>query len=391
MRKASFEVEEVREGLASVLVPKLEMYRQSPMEYVPSRAPVFYNPLMKENRDLAVAFLRKIHREFGREILFGESMTGTGVRGIRAVLEAGVGHAWINDISKVATNMAEMNVQRNDVSNNITIENREANVFSLLHNSDFDYLDLDPFGSPSPFLESSIRAVKNGGIIAVTATDAATLCGVYPEKAVARYGGRSLKTVFPKEFAVRLLIYGIVGATARMEFGAMPLLSYVSRHYVRVYCRLRRGNREATRAMGKTGHILYCPSCFQREGLEMGKVRELLDFTCPTCGRRRQLAGPIWLGQHSDPSWAQQINAEAGEEQLEPNMFKMLKRLSLEDTGLLGSYPVSKISQYSHKSPPSRHRLLQRLKAAGIEACEATCEENAIKTRADINQIRKLL
>lgn len=224
--ETGFEVEEVKEGLATLLVPKLETYRQSPKEYVPSRAPVFYNPLMKGNRDMAVAFLRKIRCDCGKGILFSEPLTGTGVRGIRAVLEAGVEHAWINDFSKTATSIAETNVRRNGVADHITVENMDANIYNLIHGSDFGYLDLDPFGSPSPFLESSIRALKDGGIMAVTATDAATLCGVYPEKATARYGGRSIKTIFPKEFAARLLIYGIVGAAARTEAGAWPLLSY---------------------------------------------------------------------------------------------------------------------------------------------------------------------
>jgi len=390
MRETAFEVEEVREGLATLLVPKLETYRQGPREYVPSRAPVFYNPLMKGNRDLAVAFLRKIKGDGGRGILFGEPLTGTGVRGIRAVLEAGVEHAWINDLSKAAASIAEMNVRANGVADQVTIENRDANIFNLIHGPDFGYLDLDPFGSPSPFLESSIRALKDGGIMAVTATDAATLCGVYPEKATARYGGRSIRTVFPKEFAVRLLIYGIVGAAARMEAGAWPLLSYVSGHYVRAYCRLKRGNREAARAIGETGHVLYCRKCFDREGLRRGRIREMPEIACPNCGRRREVAGPIWLGQYSDRSWAQSIS-EAGEGLLEPKAMGMLRRLSLENTEILGSYPVPRISQYFHRSPPRRQQLLEGLRAAGIEAYESAFEENAIKTSAGINQMMKLL
>jgi len=373
-----------------VLVPKLETYRQGPKEYVPSRAPVFYNPLMKGNRDLAVAFIRHIRRESSRGILFCEPMTGTGVRGIRAVLEAGVEHAWINDFSKTATSIAEKNVRRNGVANSITVENLDANVFNLIHGSEFSYLDLDPFGSPSPFLESSIRAIKDGGFMAVTATDAATLCGVYPEKAIARYGGRSIRTVFPKEFAARLLIYGIVGAAARAESGARPLLSYVSGHYVRVYCLLRRGNREASRAIGETGHLLYCGSCFNREGLRRGRIQEMPELACPNCGGRRELAGPIWLGKHSDHSWARSL-FEASGGLLEPKAMEMLRRLSMEDAEIIGSYPIPKISQYCHRSPPSRQRLLKRLGAAGIEAYESAFEENAIKTGADIDQILKLL
>ncbi|MGQ9514303.1 MAG: hypothetical protein ACUVTL_04555 [Thermoproteota archaeon] len=389
--RIDFEVDEVREGLAVLLVPRLEMYRQSPSEYVPSRTPVFYNPLMKENRDLAIAFLKQMRRISGEEVIFGEPLTGTGVRGIRAVLEAGVEHAWINDISKIATRIAKVNVQRNRVESFVTIENLEANIFSLNHYSEFNFLDLDPFGSPSPYLESSIRAVRDGGIIAVTATDTATLCGVYPDKAKARYGGRSLKTIFPKEFAARLLIYGIVSVAARIGIGAEPLLSCASRNYVRTYCRLRRGNREATKAMAETGHILYCQSCFHREGLRMEKFREVASLSCPICGQTMELAGPIWLGEHSDQSIVKLILAQTDESIMEPKMMKILRLISLEDTGTLGSYPIPKISKYCRRPPPSKNFLMSRLKTAGIEACESSFEENAIKTKADINQILKCL
>ena len=151
MREIAFDVEEVEEGLASVLVPKLETYRLGPREYIPSRAPVFYNPLMKGNRDLAIAFLRKLRSDSGKGILFGEPLTGTGVRGIRAVLEAGVEHAWINDLSKAAARVAEGNVRRNGVEERVTVEQLDANIFNLIHGSGFDYIDLDPSGSPSPF------------------------------------------------------------------------------------------------------------------------------------------------------------------------------------------------------------------------------------------------
>ncbi|MBO3803084.1 MAG: hypothetical protein JTT11_04300 [Candidatus Brockarchaeota archaeon] len=387
MGQAGFEVEEVREGLASLLVPKLETYRQGPNEYVPSRAPVFYNPLMKENRDVAIAFLRQIRRESGRGALFGEPMTGTGVRGIRAVLEAGAEHAWVNDASREAARIAALNARRNGVGEAVTVENRDANAFNFAHGSGFSYLDLDPFGSPSPFLESSIRAVKDGGTLAVTATDTATLCGVYPEKAAARYGGWSTKTVFPKEFAARLLIYAIVAAAARAGRGAEPLLSYASRHYVRVYCRLKGGNREAAKAIALTGHVAYCKRCFYRRGLRRPELAEMGGLACPVCGKEMDLAGPTWLGRHSDPSLARSMLAQAEGGLLEPRARKMLNALSIEDTEILGSYPIPRISQYCRKPPPSRERLLREMRSAGIEACAAALDENAIKTRADIRQI----
>lgn len=38
-------------------------------------------------------------------------------------------------------------------------------------------IDLDPYGTPVQFLDSAVQAVSEGGLLAVTATDMAVLCG----------------------------------------------------------------------------------------------------------------------------------------------------------------------------------------------------------------------
>lgn len=38
-------------------------------------------------------------------------------------------------------------------------------------------VDLDPYGSPSVFLDSAIQSVADGGMLMCTATDMAVLCG----------------------------------------------------------------------------------------------------------------------------------------------------------------------------------------------------------------------
>lgn len=41
----------------------------------------------------------------------------------------------------------------------------------------FDVVDLDPYGTPAMFLDSAMQSVKDGGLMLVTATDMAVLCG----------------------------------------------------------------------------------------------------------------------------------------------------------------------------------------------------------------------
>ena len=44
----------------------------------------------------------------------------------------------------------------------------------------FEVVDLDPYGTAVPFLESAISAMADGGLLAVTCTDMAVLCARTP-------------------------------------------------------------------------------------------------------------------------------------------------------------------------------------------------------------------
>ena len=60
-------------------------------------------------------------------------------------------------------------------------------------NSRFDVIDIDPYGTPSIFLDAAIQAVAEGGLLCITATDMPVLCGKYSETCFAKYGATSLK------------------------------------------------------------------------------------------------------------------------------------------------------------------------------------------------------
>ena len=38
-------------------------------------------------------------------------------------------------------------------------------------------MDLDPYGTPSALLDTAVQAVAEGGLLLITATDMANLCG----------------------------------------------------------------------------------------------------------------------------------------------------------------------------------------------------------------------
>jgi len=50
-------------------------------------------------------------------------------------------------------------------------------------------IDLDPYGTALPFLDGAVQCVKNGGLLAVTCTDVAVLCGAMYDVSFYKYGG----------------------------------------------------------------------------------------------------------------------------------------------------------------------------------------------------------
>ena len=66
-------------------------------------------------------------------------------------------------------------------------------------------IDVDPFGSPAAFVDRAVQSVAEGGMLLITATDLAVLCGQVPEKSYALYGSFSIKAPFMHENALRLV------------------------------------------------------------------------------------------------------------------------------------------------------------------------------------------
>ncbi|MGQ9461344.1 MAG: tRNA (guanine(10)-N(2))-dimethyltransferase, partial [Candidatus Bathyarchaeaceae archaeon] len=258
----TFPTEIVEEGKVSVVVPKLLAYVKEALEYAPSKAPVFYNPAMELSRDLAVLALQAYQKMLGREISVCEPLTGCGVRGVRFAVEVdGVRKVFVNDINPEAAKLARFNVERNALTERILVANEDANLFLSRYAAPrrrFDFIDVDPFGSPVPYLDAVVRALRDGGLLALTATDMAPLCGVHPKACIRKYSGKSLRTEYCHELAVRLLVGCLATMAAKHEMGIKVVFSHSTDHYIRVYAVARYGARQADNSLRMMGYILHC-------------------------------------------------------------------------------------------------------------------------------------
>jgi len=386
-----FPTENIKEGSVRTLVPTLK----KPHTHVPSKLPVFYNPRMELNRDVAVVSLRAYQKMVGRSLSVCDPMAGCGVRGIRFATEvSGIERVVMNDLTPEASKLAIFNVKRNRLSNRITVENMDANLLLSLHSSPgrrFDFIDVDPFGSPSPFLDSAVRATVDGGLIALTATDTAPLCGVRPKACLRKYFGKPLRTEYCHELAVRLLISCLAITAARHGLGIKVLFCHSTNHYIRVYARVVRSKSGANETLENIGYILHCFNCFHRE-LSPG-IASILKSKCDECDHRLSVAGPLWLKNLFSKKFfyimLQEVeNAGLGEKK---RLARLLNTISAEIDATPTYYVIDKISDRFGLQTPPKKRILTALINLGYQASPTHFNYRGIKTNASAKLVKNII
>ncbi len=319
--RVEFPTELIQEGNVKVLVPKLKAYVHSPSEYAPSKAPVFYNPVMEFNRDLSVLALQAYQKMLQKEVLICEPLTGCGVRGIRYAVEvSGVKKVVINDISTKAFYLAKKNVELNKVAMLVKVKNEDVNRLLSHYNAPhhrFNIIDIDPFGSPVPYLDSAIRSLRDGGLLALTATDMAPLCGVHPRACIRKYGGKPLRTEYCHELAIRLLAGCVASTAAKQNIGINVVFSHCTDHYIRLYATIHYGAKKADESLKNMGYVLHCYRCFHRETKKAFPIIAFNIGRCSECGSKLEIAGPLWIGKIFDKQFCTVIKKES-----EKRMFK---------------------------------------------------------------------
>ncbi|KAI3789358.1 hypothetical protein L2E82_02151 [Cichorium intybus] len=91
----------------------------------------------------------------------------------------GIGQVVALDNDKASVEACRRNIKFNGSVASAKVETNliDARVYMLTHPKEFDMVDLDPYGSPSVFLDFAVQSVADGGMLMCTATDMPVLCG----------------------------------------------------------------------------------------------------------------------------------------------------------------------------------------------------------------------
>ncbi len=340
-------LKEVIEGRTRLLVPvEGDMTKKDP---------VFYNPVMEMNRDISVAVA-----SIAKPEAFCDLLAGTGARGIRVANEVGV-PVLMNDINPDAVELIKKNAELNKLS----VEATCLDANRVLADRRFDFIDIDPFGTPVRCMDSAVRAIDTGGILGVTATDTAALCGSSPRACVKKYASTSLRTDYYNELGLRILIGFVASIAARHEKGITPLFSHCTHHYFKTYVKMKRGPGAATETLKNLGYLQHCFSCRFRGYEKLGN----LAATC-VCGSKLHNCGPLWTGRYAEPDFCRKLQKEFSEGSygLGKEALALAKTIELEQAVTLPYYDVHKVARSMGVQPRSMEELIKDYERAGSRA-----------------------
>ncbi|HJU14415.1 MAG TPA: tRNA (guanine-N1)-methyltransferase [Candidatus Nitrosotalea sp.] len=366
---------EVVEGKTKLLVP-----RESIVGKVPPREPAFFNPRARINRDFSILAYAAFLKNFKGPKTFLDSLSGIGARSIRVANELReVEKVFVNDVNPRALEIARDIASLNGVTNCIFSEN-EACRFLSLHSKREErgaIVDVDPFGSPSRYLDCAIRATFHGGLLSATATDLTVLHGLFPAACKRKYYGLPVRAEYGDEIALRLILGCINMVGGRLDVKIVPLFVQNNMHYYKTYVKVlvRTGNEE------EMGYILNCKNCGNRH-----VVRDAT-HDCEVCKSKAELAGPLWVGPLYDKDFVGEMVAKEPLFEVDRSCKKILERC-MDETDMPPTYfTIDEIAQRKRTAPISLSKTISNLQKSGFRATATSLNPAAFKTDARIDEI----
>ncbi|MCI4345360.1 MAG: hypothetical protein L3K07_01175 [Thermoplasmata archaeon] len=348
-----------REGGTELLLPPV-VAKRGPAR----RAAVFYNPAMSLDRDIGVAVLTAWGRARNRKVAAWEMLAATGVRGLRLLVESRA----LESLDLTEANPAAFEVLSSNAARYAGQGAKAVHADALLEppRAGYGYVELDPYGSPLPFLASAIRALAPDGLLGVTATDLMVLAGPQPAVCERKYGAHPLHGWLGPEGGLRILLATLSRAARKAQRGFRPRLAYVLGHHLRVYAELPPGG----------GAVLDPIHLVPGD-----------PTTGPTLGGTGPF-GPLWTGPIFDQEFLSTLGVPSTAAEPRP-LARLLARWREEreaDTPF--AYEPNRVAAaLGLPKPPPLGSLLEELRARGFLAARSHLTASAFRTTAPREEV----
>ena len=353
---------------------------------ISKKLPVFYNPIMKFNRDISVTL---INAWPNKNLQIADVLAGSGIRAIRFLKElekSKIKNITINDYNKNFKKNFEKFLKLNKIkksknsknSKNIILASQDANKL-LLESTGFDYIDIDPFGTPNPFLDLAVKRISRNGILAVTATDTAPLAGTFEEVCKRKYFAKPLHNYLMHEIGLRILIRKIQLIGGQYEKSLIPVFSYFKDHYFRIFFLCTKGKKDVDKIIEQHEYFLFCNKCLNY------KITEHNNEIC--CNSKMAYAGPLWTGDLFDENLVKTMIKKNKIKDIDKFLAIAKEEAKIKNTGF---YDIHELCKHYKLGIPKKQMIIEKLKQTG-QASETHFNPEAIKTDLTSEKIIKAI
>ncbi|MEM3513521.1 MAG: tRNA (guanine(10)-N(2))-dimethyltransferase [Thermoplasmata archaeon] len=359
-------LEEITEGNTVCLVPAYQRVKGPGS----SKMPVFYNPNMEFARDVTISLLSGL-LDKRRKLKVLDGMAATGIRGIRIKNEVSKRfEVTLNDINPLAVKLIKKNLELNKLE--AEVENKNLN--EILATSAYDYIDVDPFGSPVEYLDLAFQSIKRRGIIGVSTTDTSVLCGTAPKVCVRRYMAKSRNNYMCHEIGLRIFLGYVARTAAKFDRAIKPLVCFYADHYFRTFVQVENGAGRADACLANMGYLSV--------NEKTGEVRTLLS-------PEREALGPLWLGNLFDNDALRKMVVRENFN-TSRRFNRMLEIWSEECAAEPFFYDTNELGKIFHLSPPPLEKLISALRMLGYRTVRTHISPNGFRTNGTIAHIRSV-
>ena len=370
---------EIVEGNTKLLVPKDALVDSSP-----PREPAFFNPRARISRDFSIIAYSTFLKNFKGPKIFLDSLAGIGARSIRVANELNIiENVFVNDVNPKALEIAQKIAKLNNVTKCSFSENEACRFLSSHSRREGRgaIVDIDPFGSPSRYLDCGIRATFHGGLLSVTATDLTVLHGLFPKACKRKYYGTPVKTEYGNEIALRLVLGCINLVAGRLDVMITPLFVQNNMHYYKIYVKIL----VKTDTNNNMGYIIHCKKCGNRQ------VTNDVDYTCKICNSKAELAGPLWIGNLYNKDFVEGMLVEENNFQVDKSCKKTLEKCLKEIDMPPSYYTLDEIARRKRSASISLAKIIDKIQQAGYKASITSLNPSAFKTNARIDEILSII
>ncbi|VVC03030.1 tRNA (guanine(26)-N(2))-dimethyltransferase [Candidatus Bilamarchaeum dharawalense] len=351
--------------------------KEEDINFIPAKD-VFYNPAMRLCRSISSIAVGAIDEKI--DII--DAFCASGIRGIRYAKEnKNVGKISFVDLSKNAISSAKKNAKSNKLKAEFCHNNISKAAFEL----QTDFLEIDPFGTPAPYLVDAFRYfnIKKSAYLSVTATDVAVLCGGKTQACMKNYHSKPLNNEFTHETGLRIMLKKIAETAAEFNMGIEPLISFSDKHYLKSILSVKRSADLAFDSLKKLGYVSYCPKCGYRSS-------SIFPQNCIHCKTQTEFAGPLWLGDLHNKNFLvkmQKLNSKRNYSD-KNEISKMLSLMVGEINLPPYYYNIHALCKIQALNPvPQMDVLLKNLIDSGFPAVRTHFSSVSIKTSAPYETI----